>query len=418
MSATAPRRRRARPLLAGGPHDSAQRVRRCPPRRSCPSTTPCWAAPPRSTATRPRWSTASTARRSATPQLDAFTRRIAAALADAGLRKGDVLALHSPNSLLFPAVFYGATRAGAAVSTVHPLATAEEFARQLRDSGARWIVTVSPLLEVGAAGGRAGRAGCEEIFVCDHAERASQRCCDMLAEHRARAGGHDRPGRGPGRAAVLLGHDVHAQGRDAHPPQHRHQPRPAPPADPERPGDKLLAVLPFFHIYGLTALMNAPLRNGATVVVLPRFELDQFLAAIEKHQVNALYVAPPIVLALAKHPDVDEVRPVVAASSCSARRPRWTPNWPRPARAGWACRRVHAGVRDDRTLARHPCGAPDADPLRPERSASCCRARRCASSAWTTRTRDVARGRGGEIAHPGPAGDEGLPGAYARDTTP
>ncbi|MGH3325428.1 MAG: AMP-binding protein, partial [Streptomyces sp.] len=102
-------------------------------------------------------------------ELDAFSRRIAAALAAAGLRKGDVLALHSPNSIAFPAVFYGATRAGAAVSTVHPLATAEELARQLRDSGARWIVTVSALLGT-ARQAAEWTGGVAEIFVCDRAE--------------------------------------------------------------------------------------------------------------------------------------------------------------------------------------------------------------------------------------------------------
>jgi acyl-CoA synthetase (AMP-forming)/AMP-acid ligase II len=66
--------------------------------------------------------------------------------------------------------------------------------------------------------------------------------------------------------------------------------------------------------------MNAPLRQGATVVVLPRFELDVFLAAIEKHRITALYVAPPIVLALAKHPAVDgydlsSVRYVISAAA-------------------------------------------------------------------------------------------------------
>lgn len=76
------------------------------------------------------------------------------------------------------------------------------------------------------------------------------------------------------------------------------------PLIPMNPGERILAVLPFFHIYGLTALMNAPLRQGSTVVVLPRFELDTFLAAIEKHRITALYVAPPVVLALAKHPAV------------------------------------------------------------------------------------------------------------------
>jgi acyl-CoA synthetase (AMP-forming)/AMP-acid ligase II len=86
------------------------------------------------------------------------------------------------------------------------------------------------------------------------------------------------------------------------------------------PGDRVLAVLPFFHIYGLTALMNAPLRQGATVVVLPRFDLETFLAAIQNHRITGLYVAPPIVLALAKHPmvaryDLSSLKHVVSAAA-------------------------------------------------------------------------------------------------------
>ncbi|CAM5676928.1 AMP-binding protein [Streptomyces canarius] len=61
-------------------------------------------------------------------QVDRFHRRLAAALAEKGVRKGDVLALGRPNTIAFPTAFYAATRAGAAVTTVHPLATAEEFA--------------------------------------------------------------------------------------------------------------------------------------------------------------------------------------------------------------------------------------------------------------------------------------------------
>ncbi len=56
-----------------------------------------------------------------------------------------------PQHRALPVAFYAATRAGAAVTTVHPLATPEEFAKQLRDSSARWIVTVSPLLPVARA---------------------------------------------------------------------------------------------------------------------------------------------------------------------------------------------------------------------------------------------------------------------------
>ena len=101
-------------------------------------------------------------------QVDRFHRRLAAAFADAGVRKGDVLALHSPNTIAFPTAFYAATRAGATVTTAHPLATAEELAKQLRDSGARWLVTVSPLLATACRAAELA-GGVREIFVCDSA---------------------------------------------------------------------------------------------------------------------------------------------------------------------------------------------------------------------------------------------------------
>ncbi|WP_069171289.1 4-coumarate--CoA ligase family protein [Streptomyces griseus] len=264
-------------------------------------------------------------------QLAAFHRRIAAALAEAGVRKGDVLALHSPNTIAYPPVFYGATRAGATVTTIHPLATPEEFAKQLGDSGARWIVTVSPLLDV-ARRAAALAGGVREIFVCDQAEGHTS-VLDML--------GSTAP-----EPTVVIDPDEdiaalpYSSGTTGVPKgvmlTHRsigtnlEQLRPFVPIGE---GDRVLAVLPFFHIYGLTALMNAPLRYGATVVVLPRFDLAPFLDAIQTHRISGLYVAPPIVLALAKHPmvgayDLSSLRYIVSAAApldaelaaaCSAR---------------------------------------------------------------------------------------------------
>ncbi|WP_103532345.1 4-coumarate--CoA ligase family protein [Streptomyces sp. SM11] len=237
-------------------------------------------------------------------QLDGFHRRIAAALAEAGLRKGDVLALHSPNTIAYPAVFYGATRAGASVTTVHPLATPEEFAKQLADSGAKWIVTVSPLL---ASARRAAElaGGIREIYVCDQAEGHIS-ILDMLSSTAPEPEIEIDPGEDVAALpyssgttgtpkGVMLTHRSIATNLE----QLR-------PLIPMGEGDRILAVLPFFHIYGLTALMNAPLRCGSTVVVLPRFDLAQFLEAIQTHRITGLYVAPPIVLALAKHPLVGE----------------------------------------------------------------------------------------------------------------
>ncbi|WP_329251961.1 4-coumarate--CoA ligase family protein [Streptomyces sp. NBC_01478] len=251
-------------------------------------------------------------------QLDAFHRRIAAGLADAGVRKGDVLALHSPNTVAFPLAFYAATRAGASVTTVHPLATPEEFAKQLRDSAARWIVTLSPLL------GTARRAaelagGVEEIFVCDSAP-GHRSLADMLGSTDPEPVVDIDPvtdvaalpyssGTTGSPKGVMLTHRQIATNLAQ-----------LEPAVPTGPGDRILAVLPFFHIYGLTALMNAPLRMGAAVVVLPRFELETFLAAIENHRITGLYVAPPIVLALAKHPavaqyDLSSLKYIISAAA-------------------------------------------------------------------------------------------------------
>ncbi|HET9383402.1 MAG TPA: 4-coumarate--CoA ligase family protein [Streptomyces sp.] len=251
-------------------------------------------------------------------QMDRFHRRVAAGLAAAGVRKGDVLALHSPNTVAFPTVFYAATRAGATVTPVHPLATAEEFARQLRDSAARWIVTVSPLLDTArAAAERAG--GVREIFVCDDAP-GHRSVTGMLAT----TAPEPRPAIDPAEDVAVL---PYSSGTTGAPKgvmlTHRQiatnlaQLQPAISAGP---GDRILAVLPLFHIYGLTALMNAPLRNGATVVVLPRFDLETFLAAIQNHRITGLYVAPPIVLALAKHPlvaayDLSSLTYVISAAA-------------------------------------------------------------------------------------------------------
>ncbi|MGW8556983.1 4-coumarate--CoA ligase family protein [Streptomyces tubercidicus] len=251
-------------------------------------------------------------------ELDHFSRRIAAALTASGVRKGDVLALHSPNTVLFPAVFYAASRCGAAVTTVHPLATEGEFTKQLQDSGARWIVTVSALLDTArAAAGQSG--GIAEILVCDRApgHRSVQdlvACTDpepsvtLDPAHDLAALPYSSGTTGTPKGVMLTHRSIATNLAQLAP------------LVSNGPGDRVLAVLPFFHIYGLTALMNAPLRNGATVVVLPRFDLRQFLAAIEQHRITAVYVAPPIVLALAKHPlvadyDLSSLRYLVSAAA-------------------------------------------------------------------------------------------------------
>ncbi|MCW8119574.1 MULTISPECIES: 4-coumarate--CoA ligase family protein [Streptomyces] len=251
-------------------------------------------------------------------QVDRFHRRVAAALAETGVRKGDVLALHSPNTVAFPLAFYAATRAGASVTTVHPLATAEEFAKQLKDSAARWIVTVSPLLSTARRAAELA-GGVQEILVCDGAP-GHRSLVDMLASTAPEPSVAIDPAEDVAALPYSSGTTGTPKGVMLTHRQIATNLAQLEPSMPSAPGDRVLAVLPFFHIYGLTALMNAPLRLGATVVVLPRFDLEQFLAAIQNHRITSLYVAPPIVLALAKHPlvadyDLSSLRYIVSAAA-------------------------------------------------------------------------------------------------------
>jgi acyl-CoA synthetase (AMP-forming)/AMP-acid ligase II len=70
--------------------------------------------------------------------------------------------------------------------------------------------------------------------------------------------------------------------------------------------DCVIAVLPFFHSMGMVWLLNLPVYCGATVVTMPRFDLREFLRVIQDYRITIASVVPPIVLALAKHPVVDE----------------------------------------------------------------------------------------------------------------
>ncbi len=69
--------------------------------------------------------------------------------------------------------------------------------------------------------------------------------------------------------------------------------------------DTMLGLMPFFHIYGMVVIMNLGLHAGATVVTMPRFEIEQFLRVLETYKVTFAPIVPPIVLALTKHPAVE-----------------------------------------------------------------------------------------------------------------
>ena len=234
--------------------------------------------------------------------LDQATRALAAGLAARGFGAGDALAIFMPNLPEYAVAFHGVARTGGKATTANPLYTARELEHQLRDSGASILLTVGPFLDV--AREAAEGAGGVEIFVVgdadgatpvtelmgdpDAAPEVSIDAANDLAVLPYSSGTTGLP------KGVMLTH--------ANLVANLNQVQEAFPIGRD---DVLVGVLPFFHIYGQTVIMNQGLRSGATIVSMPRFDLDQFLGLIEEHRVTRAYVVPPIALALAKHPAVD-----------------------------------------------------------------------------------------------------------------
>ncbi|KAI9452556.1 phenylacetyl-CoA ligase [Lactarius psammicola] len=69
-----------------------------------------------------------------------------------------------------------------------------------------------------------------------------------------------------------------------------------------RPGDVTMAVLPFYHIYGLVINLHFALFCASSVVVVPKFEFIAYLESIKRHKANHILVVPPMVVLLCKHP--------------------------------------------------------------------------------------------------------------------
>jgi acyl-CoA synthetase (AMP-forming)/AMP-acid ligase II len=230
--------------------------------------------------------------------------RAAGGFAARGLAKGDVVGIYSPNSLGYPVAFHGAAHAGGIVTTVNPTYTAEELGVQLRDCRARFLVTIGPLLDKARdAAQRAG--GIEEIFTFDGAA-GSTPFADLLEADELDRGPAIDPAKdlvalpyssgttGVSKGVMLTHRNLVANLVQLAGAYNRCRPLTS--------RDTVIAVLPFFHIYGLVVVMNYALWRGAKLVVLPKFDLEQFLGVMQDRHVTFAYLVPPIMVALAKHP--------------------------------------------------------------------------------------------------------------------
>jgi acyl-CoA synthetase (AMP-forming)/AMP-acid ligase II len=235
-------------------------------------------------------------------ELPGLIDRAAASLARIGLRKGEVCAIYSPNTIEYAVAVHAVWRLGGIVTTASPLYTSTELVPQLEDSRARFLFTSPAVQETAREAAR--QAGIERMFSFGGMDGATP-----FDELLAGDGAPPDVAIDPGDLAAL----PYSSGTTGLPKgvmlSHRNLVANILQVDAsghlQDGNDTLIGFLPFFHIYGLVVVMQLGLWAGATIVVMPRFELPQYLDLIERYAATMLHVVPPVILALAKHPAVD-----------------------------------------------------------------------------------------------------------------
>jgi acyl-CoA synthetase (AMP-forming)/AMP-acid ligase II len=236
-------------------------------------------------------------------QLVKSIRLVAASLAARGFKKGDVFAIYSPNLPEYAIIFHAVSLIGGINTTVNPLYTVEELNFQLRDSGAKFIVTISAFLDKAIEAVRETKV--EEIFTFDQAEGATPFAALFQSD-----GLPPEVEINPREDLVALPYSSGTTGlpKGVMLTHHNLVSNIAQCDGVERVSsdEVLIGVLPFFHIYGMVVILNASIFSGGTVVTMPRFDMELFLRLLQDYKVTRAFLVPPIVLGLAKHPLVDQ----------------------------------------------------------------------------------------------------------------
>ncbi|XP_020522039.1 4-coumarate--CoA ligase-like 7 isoform X2 [Amborella trichopoda] len=238
-------------------------------------------------------------------ELEVVVDRVRNGLNKIGIRRGDVVLIFAPNSMHFATCFFGVVSLGAIATTVNPMYTSMEVAKQVKDSGSKLVITVPQLWE---------KVNCLGLpaVILDYAKTSSinsQRgityysdLLEMGASTKnslpvARVRQSDTAAllyssgtTGTSKGVILThGNFIAASLMAA--------------SDQDWKGElhnRFLCVIPMFHIFGLSILNYAQLQRGNAVVIMSRFDLHQMLRSVEKFRVTHLFVVPPIMIALAK----------------------------------------------------------------------------------------------------------------------
>ncbi|XP_063364701.1 uncharacterized protein LOC134653303 [Cydia amplana] len=231
------------------------------------------------------------------------------------VRDGDVVAVMLPNVPDYPLVALGILGAGAVITSINPIYTAHEVQRQLLLSGAKIVVTLAETVDVVNNALNMAKLDLPIIVVkTDNTatpdgaiifnELSEDVHADLSCLKEVKRTSKDvcflpysSGTTGVPKGVELTNANLVANMEQLNDPLTRayndttatHQ-------------DVVMAVLPFFHIYGAEVIMFHKLSQGTKLVTLPKFEPQVFLKALENYKANILFAAPPLILMMTSHP--------------------------------------------------------------------------------------------------------------------
>jgi long-chain acyl-CoA synthetase len=259
-------------------------------------------------------------------------RRVACGLQGLGIGKGDRVGLFLPNVPHYIAAYYGALMAGATVVNFSPLYTAAELEHQVEDSGTTILFTLSAKallptalqvleesslerLVVGSVAGALPKA--KSVFYRlfkrgETAEPPHDPRIIAFSKLIANAGTCETPAIDPETDIALLQYTGGTTGRPKGA-MLTHQnltanARQVELMDPHRgEEDRIIGVLPFFHVFANTCILNRTVLNGGEIVMLPRFEAAEVLQAIHRTKATSIAGVPTMYQALLDHPAIGNI---------------------------------------------------------------------------------------------------------------
>ncbi|ALX48246.1 long-chain-fatty-acid--CoA ligase [Lentibacillus amyloliquefaciens] len=260
-------------------------------------------------------------------------KKLAGYFQSLGLKKGDRVAVMLPNSPQAVISYYGALMAGAIVVQTNPLYKERELEYQLNDSGAAFIVCLDVLLpRVTNVRGKTPLKHTVVTGIKDYLPFPKNKLYPFIQKKQYNMvvqveqsedihlfesiieksdGAYTPVEIDPENDLALL---QYTGGTTGHPKgvMLTHYNLVANVQMCQRwlykikPGEKILGVLPFFHVYGMTTVMNMSIMYGFEMILMPKFDAEDVLKTIQKQKPTMFPGAPTIYIGLLNHPNLNK----------------------------------------------------------------------------------------------------------------